>query len=253
MVQRIGATRIWREFDQLIVHGEDSRTLLAEQGLDFDRISVIPHGILDVAATSGRAARDDGRLVILLFGRVKVYKGVDLIIEALARLPEHLRARCQVLVVGEPMIPIEPMMKRAEELGVADHITWQLRYVSDADMGEVFSQADIFAFPYREIDTSGVLMSCLPYGKPIIATGIGAFQKLLQDGTHGRIIPPNDPDALAGAIGGLLADPSLLRTYGRNVALLTTRIPSWDAIAGQTMALYETLVSARERRPMGVA
>ena len=178
--------------------------------------------------------------------RIKAYKGVDVMIEALGRLSAPLRARCQVLVVGEPMISVEPLMRRAEALGVADSIVWKLGYASEDDMGKVFCQADIFAFPYREIDTSGVLMSCLPYGKPIIASGIGAFQKLLRNGTHGRIVPPDDPIALAEAIETLLADPELLRSCGRNVGLLSTQIPSWDVIAERTSALYEALVRARE-------
>jgi glycosyltransferase involved in cell wall biosynthesis len=182
-----------------------------------------------------------------MFGKVKIHKGVDVMIEAVARLPADLRARCQVLVVGEPLIPMEPLMKRAEALGVAGNMKWDLRFVSGKEMGEVFSQADVFAFPYRDIDTSGVLMSCLPYGKPIVASGIGAFQNLLQDGKHGRVVPPNDPEALAAAMQSLLANPAMLPAYGRNVAMLGTQIPSWDAIAEQTMSLYERLVSAREQ------
>jgi glycosyltransferase involved in cell wall biosynthesis len=154
------------------------------------------------------------------------------------------------------MIPIEPLKERAAALGVANNITWDLRYVSDAEMGKVLSRADIFAFPYREIDTSGVLMSCLPYGKPIIASGIGAFPTLLGDGTHGRIVPPNDPQALAEAIAGLVTNPSLLATCGHNVARLSKQIPSWDTIAGQTMALYEVLIRSRldtvRSTPVGV-
>ena len=259
-LQRIGSKSIWQEFDHLIVHSEASRDRLAERGLPPERISTIAHGILDVAPASVRPPREGAPLTIVLFGKIKTYKGVDVMIEALGRLPAASRAQCQLLVVGEPIIPVEPLIKRAEALGIADRVIWDLRYVSEAEMGEVFSKADIFAFPYREIDTSGVLMSCLPYGKPIIASGIGAFQKLLRDGTHGRVVPPDDPDALAEAIRSLLAEPSLLLSCGRNVALLSARIPSWDAIAEQTMGLYETLVQARENaaglpmtRPMATA
>jgi glycosyltransferase involved in cell wall biosynthesis len=251
VVQRIGSTDIWREFDHLIVHSESSRNLLRERGIPAEQISVAAHGILDTLSTSARSLRTDAPLTILLFGRVKAYKGVDVMIEALGRLPAQLRGRCHVLVVGEPMIPMEPLKERAAALGVARNITWDLRYVSDADMGEVFSQADIFAFPYREIDTSGVLMSCLPYGKPIIASAIGAFPTLLRDGTHGRIVPPNDPHALAEAIASLLNDPSMLTTCGHNVALLSGQIPSWDAIAGQTIALYDVLIRSRMDAPRG--
>jgi glycosyltransferase involved in cell wall biosynthesis len=247
-VQQIGSTSVWHEFDHLIVHSEASKPLLAARGLPIDRISAIPHGILGVATARARTVQADAPLVFLMFGRVKVYKGVDLMIEAVARLPTELRARCQVLVVGDPMMPMDPLLKLAEDRGVASNMKWDLRYVSEADMGDVFSQADFFAFPYREIDTSGVLMACLPFGKPIVASGLGAFQKLLQDGIHGRVIPPNDVDALADAIGSLLANPSLWPAYGRNVAMLSGQIPTWEAIAGKTMALYENLLAERAGR-----
>jgi glycosyltransferase involved in cell wall biosynthesis len=245
ILQRLGSHSAWADFDKLIVHGESSKDHLAARGINASRISVIAHGVLKFTPVKEHAMPAGDRLVILLFGRIKTYKGVDVIIEALGRLPAEHRNRYQLLVVGEPLIPIEPFKERAAALGIADNITWDLRYVSDADMAGVFSRADIFAFPYREIDTSGVLMACLQYGKPIIASGIGAFRTLLQDGVHGSVVPPDDPDALAEALRGMAADHSMRATYGRNVAFLGTRIPSWDEIAGQTVALYDALVRER--------
>jgi glycosyltransferase involved in cell wall biosynthesis len=245
VLQRIGSTGILREFDHLIVHSESSRELLASRGLSAERISVVPHGILNVISAPADPVVPDAPLTMLMFGRVKTYKGVDMMIEALGRLPAALRRRCRLLVVGEPMIPVEPMKRRAEALGIGDNITWDLRYVSEENMAEVFSQADIFAFPYREIDTSGVLMSCLPYGKPIIASEIGAFQKLLQDRVHGRVIPPGDPEALSDAISSLVSNPALMQACGKNVGFLSEQIPSWDTIAGQTIRLYERLLRQR--------
>jgi glycosyltransferase involved in cell wall biosynthesis len=245
VLQRIGSTGILREFDHLIVHSESSRELLSSRGLPAERISVVPHGILDVMPARADPVVPDAPLTMLMFGRVKTYKGVDVMIEAIGRLPVALRRRCRLLVVGEAMIPVEPMKRRAEALGIGDNIIWDLRYVSEENMAEVFNQADIFAFPYREIDTSGVLMSCLPYRKPIIASRIGAFQKLLQDGVHGRVVPPGDPEALSAAISSLIGNPALMRACGKNVGLLSQRIPSWDAIAGQTIRLYESLLQQR--------
>jgi glycosyltransferase involved in cell wall biosynthesis len=247
-MQRVGSLSAWADFDKLIVHGESSKELLTSRGIEASRISVIAHGILTVTPTRANAARTGERLVVLLFGRIKAYKGIDVMIEALGRLPAELRDRYQLLVVGEPLIPIEPFKDRAAALGIAENISWDLRYVSDSDMGDVFSKADVFAFPYREIDTSGVLMACLPYGKPVIASGIGAFRTLLQDGVHGRVVPPNDPDALAEALRGMAADPLMRATCGRNVAALGAQLPSWAEIAGQTMSLYDQLVRERMKQ-----
>jgi glycosyltransferase involved in cell wall biosynthesis len=245
-LQQVGSKNVWRQFDHLIVHSASSKASLAAQGIGDDRVSVIPHGVLDTAPTTARPIAQDGTLTILLFGRIKAYKGIDVMIEALGRLADPLRRRCRVLIVGESMIPIEPLQARAAALGVSGNIEWDLRYVSDSDMANVFGRADIFAFPYREIDTSGVLMACLPYARPIIASRIGAFATLLQDGVHGRIVPPNDPAALAEAVAALLGDTQLLRRCGEHVGQLAGKIPSWAEIAERTTELYEQLVRARD-------
>lgn len=248
-LQQVGSKNIWRQFDHLIVHSASSKSSLAAQGIAEERVSVIPHGVLDTAPTSASPVAQDGTLTILLFGRIKAYKGIDVMIEALGRLADPLRRRCRVLIVGESMIPVGPLQARAAALGVSDNIEWDLRYVSDSDMANVFSKADIFAFPYREIDTSGVLMSCLPYARPIIASRIGAFATLLEDGVHGRVVAPDDPAALAEAVATLLSDTRLLRSCGENVGRLAGKIPSWTQIAERTTALYEHLIRARALAP----
>lgn len=239
-LQRIGATTIWGMFDHLIVHSESSRQVLLDRGYPSSRVSIVPHGVLRGGGGSA-SARNTGTVTFLLFGRIKTYKGVDVMIEALGMVPKQVRRLCRVLVVGDPLIPMAPMQKRAAELGVSESIVWDLKYVSDSDMAAAFGQTDVFAFPYREIDTSGVLMSCLPYGKPVIASEIGAFAKLIQDGVHGRLVPVGDPAALAGAIIDLVSDPALRARYGANVATLTDAIPPWSEIAQRTIAIYEGL------------
>jgi D-inositol-3-phosphate glycosyltransferase len=67
----------------------------------------------------------------------------------------------------------------------------------------------------------------------------------LQDRRHGRLVPPDDPEALSEAISSLIGNPALMQACGENVGLLSKRIPSWDAIAGQTIRLYEGLLQQR--------
>jgi glycosyltransferase involved in cell wall biosynthesis len=248
-LQRIGATDIFGRFDHLIVHSQGARTELMARGLDAARISVVPHGLLPVAPPSVSVERG-AEQTILLFGKLKHYKGIDLLIEAFALLPEALKARARLRIVGEAQMPLAPLQARAQALGIGARIDWDLRYVAEAEIGGILAGADIIAFPYREIDTSGVLMAAVPYGKPIVASAIGAFAELLRDGVHGRLVPPEQPQALSVALADLLADPVRARAMGAAVQSLGDTMPSWDDIAGRTLALYDRVIQTRyEERP----
>lgn len=245
-LQQMGALAVFEAFDHLVVHTEQGRQALLRRGIPGRKVSVIPHGVL---ALGEAAAKPPGtERTILLFGKIKPYKGTDLLIEAFARLPETVRRTTRLRIVGEPFIDLEPLKARAAVLGVADRVLWDPRYVSDAEIGTILAEADLLAFPYREIDASGVLMAAFPYGKPIVATSIGAFRELLRDDEHGRLVPPEDPAALAAALADVLADPARAARMGARVRALADGIPGWDDIARRTLALYRDLAARRDKR-----
>jgi glycosyltransferase involved in cell wall biosynthesis len=243
-LQQMGALAVFEAFDRLVVHTEQGRQALLRRGIAEEKLSVVPHGVLALGEAAAKAP--GAERTVLLFGKIKAYKGTDLLIEAFARLPETVRRTTRLRIVGEPFIDLAPLKARAAALGVADRILWDPRYVSDAEIGAILAEADLLAFPYREIDASGVLMAAFPYGKPIVATSIGAFRELLRDGEHGRLVPPEDPAALAAALADVLADPARAARMGARVRALADGIPGWDEIARRTLALYRTLAARQE-------
>lgn len=251
-LQEIGAVSIFAGFDHLIVHTETGKAQLAARGIASDAISVIPHGALRLpqatrpsGAEISRPEGEGAERTILAFGKIKPYKGIDLLIEAFAGVPPAQRSRARLRIVGEPFVPLEPMQARARELGVADRIVWEARYVGDDEIGGILGAADILAFPYRQIDASGVLMISLGYGKPILASAIGAFAELLRDGEHGRLVPPGDVAALRDALADLLADPARAAAMGENVRSIASGVAGWPEIAGKTLTLYRRLIAER--------
>jgi glycosyltransferase involved in cell wall biosynthesis len=246
-LQAMGALAIFAAFDHLIVHTEQGRAQLVARGIPAGKVSVIPHGVLALppAAAATANSNEPAERAILLFGKIKPYKGTDLLIEAFAKLPEVLRKTARLRIVGEPFIDLAPLRTRAAELGVADRVSWELRYIGDDEIGPLLTSADILAFPYRDIDASGVLMASFPYGKPIVASAIGAFKELLRDGEHGRLVPSNDADALAAALGELLTDPAKAQAMGERVRAIAAGIPGWDEIARRTIEVYRGLATHR--------
>lgn len=246
-IQLAGWTELLRSFDQLVVHLESSKRELVSKGLPPERISVIPHGVLSYGRPPRKAPTTESgaEREILLFGAIKPYKGPDLMIRAFAALPEDLRKSTRLAIVGELFVSIEELERLARELGVADRIRWDIRYVPNEELPQIMRRADVFAFPYRRIDASGVLMMALPYGTPIVATRVGCFEELLEDGVTAALAPPEDPEAFARVLEGVLRDQELANRIGGCAKKLGEDQLSWGKIAAKTEAVYNAIVNRR--------
>jgi glycosyltransferase involved in cell wall biosynthesis len=241
-LQKIGATRIMSEVDGVIVHTEAARDRLISYGVAANRLARIPHGLLDdIVPIAPRVQQASDCVQFLLFGKIKRYKGADLLIEAFRRLPPEIRGRVEVQIVGKPYMDIEPLLQAAQDLEPS--VCIDPRFVPDAEMNDILGRADVIVFPYREIDVSGVLMAALRYGRPIIASKIGGFAELLIDGHHGVLIPPDDASALSAAMARLCLDANERTAMGAAAATLGEAIPSWDDIARSTTDLYHSVLS----------
>jgi len=247
-LQKFGAIGILTEFDRVIVHTEEARARLTAYGVRPCRLVRIAHGLLNdeepVPATR-EAPGDPVRF--LLFGKLKPYKGADLLIEAFRRLPPGLQDRAELHIVGKPYMDVRPLLKAAD--GVGGRVRLDFRFVPDAEMNQLLAQADVLVFPYREIDVSGVLMAALRYARPIIASCIGGFAELLVDGRHGLLVPSGDVPALAAAMSRLIEQSATRRAMGGAIADLAAAIPSWLQIARQTTDLYRELSLKRTDGP----
>jgi glycosyltransferase involved in cell wall biosynthesis len=177
--------------------------------------------------------------MLLLFGKIKPYKGVDVLIEALARLGPAAHAKFRVRIVGQPYMDTEPLLRRARERNVAELIDFQFRFVSDEELTRELDQAAVLVFPYREIEASGVLMAAITRGRPVIASRLGSFAELIEDGRQGLLVPPGDAAALAGALERIVGEPPLLSRLAEGMEALRRSIPRWSDIARQTVTVYD--------------
>lgn len=217
--------------DRVIVHTRAGRDALIRRGLPADKVTVIPHGPLKLhAPPSAKAERTDDRFTFVLFGEIKPYKGIDLLIEALGLLPDATRARARFIVAGRPRMDIGPLVARIAELGHTETIEWRPRRLSEEEMADLFAQADCFLFPYRQVDASGVYFLVNSLRKWIIATRVGIFAEDLEDGVHGALVPPNDAPALARAMQRAIVDR--IRPPPRSSS------HDWTTIGSATRDLY---------------
>jgi glycosyltransferase involved in cell wall biosynthesis len=240
-LQNLGSLAVLRAFDHLIVHTDQGIARVSAHLGAADRITPIPHGLLHEESGSLPAApqsASDGPITFLLFGQVKPYKGVDVLLRALARVaPEH-RARCRVRIVGKPYMDIAPLLELARRMGVADMVAFDFRFVPDAEMMSMMDEASVLVFPYREIEASGVLMAAIARARPVIASRLGAFAELIESGSEGLLVPPGDEIALAEAIDRTLCQPGLLQRMTGGMERLRRSIPNWQEIARRSVDVY---------------
>jgi glycosyltransferase involved in cell wall biosynthesis len=249
-LQAAGAISIMSSFDRLIVHTEAAAQRLRSYGMAAERVCRIPHGPLEGSTLPVRRAtkEEHAPVTVLLFGRIKHYKGTDLLLRAAAEMRRDLLARTRIRVVGQPFIDLAPLHALVAQAGISDYVQIEPRFVSDQEVSELLGAADIVALPYREIDASGVFMTALSAGVPIVATRVGLFAELLEDGVHGKLVDVEDHRALARALEALVESAELRERMGEHVRGLRDALPRWSSIAQQTTLLYEALVPTAGRR-----
>jgi glycosyltransferase involved in cell wall biosynthesis len=245
------------QFGRLIVHTAQGWSRLREQGIPANRIVQLPHGLLssspEMSKAGGGAASAvaeggdplSGVLTLVLFGKIKPYKGADLLIEAFGRLPDAVRRQARVRIVGKSYMDLTPLRALADRLGVSGSIELEDRFVADEEIDGLFGPATIAVFPYREIEASGVFFMALAQGRPVIASNLGSFAETMADGREGHLVPPGDVDQLTAAISHMITDRSFASRCGQASRAVACAVPGWVEIAERTVAVYRDAALTR--------
>ena len=239
--QVAAASRLFGRMDAVVAHSEHGAARLRDEvGVDSDRVRVIPHGAFDylthLPAEKPLPAELEGAdgPVILFFGLLRPYKGLDTLLQAFRELPD-----AELWIVGNPRMDIEPLRRLAAT--APGRVRFLTRFVEDAEIPPIFRRADLVVLPYRDAEHSGVLYTGLAFAKPLVLTSVGGFPELAASGAA-RLVPPEDPAALAAALAELVADPGARERLAAAAGEAAAGPYSWDAVATQTLALYQELV-----------
>ena len=253
---------IVRRSARLIVMTQRGRGILETvYGASPERIDVIPHGIPDMPFVDPNFYKDqfgvEGRKVLLTFGLLTSFKGIEHMITALA---DVVRAVPDVvyIVLGAT----HPAVLRREgeryrlklerlvnELGLSRHVVFYNRFVGLKELTEFLGATDIYVTPYlvREQISSGTLSYAFGCGKAVVSTPYWHAEELLAGG-RGVLVPFADSAALARELTGLLQD-EVRRSAMRKQAYLLGREMIWSNVAHHFMASYQKArMSPAERR-----
>ncbi len=203
-----------------------------------EKCVVVPLGV-DVARFTPAHQPHAGPLTLLFVGRLRYYKGLDTLLQALAHVPE-----ARLTIVGEgPMR--EKWEALSQSLGLEGRVVFAGE-VEDADLPRWYHQAHLFVLPAntRAEAFGTVLLEAMAAGLPCITTEVGTGTSwVVQHGVTGLVVPPCNPEALAGAIRQLLTDPDARWRMGQQGQRRAQQEFSQQKMIQNMLALYQEILA----------
>lgn len=146
---------------------------------------------------------DPERKVLLSFGLIRDYKGLDWLLEAFAGLKE--RSAVQLVVAGEFYSDSQKYHDLAAKLGIDGEVIWKTGFVPDSEVKYYFCAADLIVQPYKSATQSGITQIAYHFEKPMLVTDVGGLAETVPDGKAGYVVEPS-PDAVRAGMERFLAE-----------------------------------------------
>ncbi|WP_232661058.1 glycosyltransferase family 4 protein [Pseudonocardia sp. TRM90224] len=219
---------LMRAADAVLVHTDAERTALRRiTGRPVEVAPLPPHLPTGQRAEHRPDRPATGRL--LFFGKVRRYKGVDVLLRALVDVPDR-----RLGIVGEFYEQESELRALVARLGLVNRVDVRPGYLAAAEIPELFAQFDALVLPYRTATASQHVALAHWHGLPVVATRVGNFPHTVRDGEDGLLCAPDDPADLARAIRTLYEPGRLER--------LRSGIEPTDAATETTWSTYLTTI-----------
>ena len=230
--------RVARAAERVLTVSESSRRdIVADFGLDPDRLQVIPLGVDDVFRPP-TAPRVPGRIVAMASADAPL-KGISTLLEAFAKLRTERDVSLVLVSTPKPGGRTEQLIER---LGIAEHVSF-VNGISDEELVALMGSAELGCVPslYEGFSLpTAELMAC---ETPLVVSRAGAIPEVVgPDGECADVVTPGDVGELEAAIAALLDDPERRRRLGRAGRLRVQERFSWRAVAVATAAAYEDVI-----------
>lgn len=229
-------TYLFKHKRPIIVHSEASLNTINgyEDASVGQHIYQIPFGLFETFRAIPASENVSQCDFLLYYGRILPYKGLDVLNEALTLLKEKLPG-LKTVVAGAGKDASLTALKANPDCLVIN------RYLSNEDIVELNSKAKAVVCPYRSASQSGIVVTAFAFGKPIIATSVGAFKETVVHGENGMLVAPNSPGELADVIYRVFTDNQLYSQLTRGADKFCALHPQydWNNIARSTLRVFE--------------
>lgn len=201
----------------------------------------IPHPLYDHFGTrmSRQEARShlglpqDGKL-LLFFGFIRRYKGLDLLLEAMAD-PRIREQHIRLLVAGEFYEPAQPYLDQIQHAGLEDLVVLHTDYIPDSEVKYYFCAADAVVQPYRSATQSGITPMAYHFERPMIVTRVGGLTEIVPDGQVGLVCEPEAASLTEAMLKFYTFDPQHFLTHVRE----EKQKYGWDRMAQAVLELHD--------------
>jgi glycosyltransferase involved in cell wall biosynthesis len=235
---------LWRRAGAVVANSEGLRELAENAAADVP-VLVIPNGVDSSRFSPARRHSPEGPVRIGVAGRIVFQKGVDVLLNALSRMPSCAQVFLEVIGDG----PARPALERlARGLGLDDRVRF-VGWKTPPEMPGLYRQLDAFVLPSRDEGMPNVVLEAMATGLPVVATRIAGNEELVIQGETGFLVPPEDSDTLATTLTTLVPDPSLREHMGAAGRALVEERYTWARVAERYLDVMKRVALQRDPGP----
>lgn len=247
---------VYRTSDILFVHSySNKKTLATEMKLNEAKIKVMPHGDFDNYIPARIISKSEAREifglseehnVILFFGAIKEYKGLDILSNSFATTSMKIK-NLALIIAGEAgdaetkQIVIkckEILSKLPKEAKVIFHD----KFIPVTEVAKYFIASDVVVLPYRRVTHSGIPHLAYSFGRPIIASNVGDFEEVIEEGKNGFVLSSNTQENLSEKIIQAFSDKAKLEEMGKYARNFCATKFTWKDSAEALIPVYQEMI-----------
>jgi alpha-maltose-1-phosphate synthase len=203
-----------RKVNAIVVHGTKLKYALISRGISENKICVIPH--LDyryLLPLSSKLDSDNSYEYVLLFGKIKPYKGVEALLKAARKVRKKLGNKFRVIIAGKGSKTFLDSLLRTDDL---EYIHIQNGYIPDIEIPKLFRNAKFLVLPYIDASQSGVVSLAYTFSKPVIVSNVGSIAEYVEHSVTGLVFESGDTEQLSNYIEELVLNNDKCIEMGKN-------------------------------------
>lgn len=245
---------LYKASRKIIVHSSYIKNKLSSIfDIKKEKIEIVPHGNFDIYKSNSPLSNEEAKKefnlaptdnVILFFGFIREYKGLDNLLDAYS-LVHKKNPEIKFIIAGSIATKSLSQVYRNKisRFQSTESLITNFNFIPSDKVATYFTAADFVVLPYKDIDHSGIVHMAYSFEIPIIATNVGDFAEVIEEGKSGYLVEKNDPDALADAIIEAFKNTEMKLNMKNYIKELNKNKYSWDESARKTIEIYKKVKS----------